>query len=134
MVHEQHRRPVGRARELGIEPGEAPCAQLAALLAGNHRVEADQPQRVVVERVMQELAVLRQVPVVGKGPAQRVALVVVAGNRMERHGERREDLAQQAAGRDRDGQRFHRSPLARPFAARARRSTTSSSSTCPNSR
>jgi hypothetical protein len=39
-----------------------------------------------------------------------------------------------AAGRDRDERLVLRSPVVRPFGARARRSITSSSSTCPNSR
>jgi len=71
VVHEQQRRALRRALELVFEPGEASRAQLAARLARDHGIEADQAQRIVFQHVMQELARLRQVRVVGKRPAQR---------------------------------------------------------------
>ncbi len=79
---------VGRSGCLGEatgEPGEAGGAKGAADLARKDGIEADQAERPVLDRVVEEFAGRRQIALVGEGVAQRVAMVVVAGDDVDRH-------------------------------------------------
>jgi hypothetical protein len=62
-------------------------------LARSQRVERDQAQRSALDHVLQELALL-QIAMIGEGRAQRRAQVVIAGDEMDRHRQRRQQIAQ----------------------------------------
>jgi hypothetical protein len=94
MVHEDHGRARGRFAEARVEPVKPLCAQPAARLPRHLGVQADETDRPQLDRVVQEAAVLRQVPAVGEGPGQRPARVVIARDHVERHGEAIHDRAQ----------------------------------------
>ena len=88
---------LGRAgRELGIEPVQTRVAERAVARAVNHGVERQQMQWTDPGRVLdRERAIggpdaLGQPRMVGKGSAQLVAVVVVAGHQVDRHRQRRE--------------------------------------------
>ena len=72
-----------------LQPVEPLGAQLAVALARHQRIERDQAHRPVLDRVLQE-AGSRQIGVIGEDLAHRIARIVVAGNQMDRHGERRQ--------------------------------------------
>ena len=80
VVHGDDGGAVGVLRQPVAQPVEAGLAEAAAGFAGDEGIEGEQAERQVVERVVQELAVARQVGVVGEGLAQGGALVVVAGH------------------------------------------------------
>ena len=84
---------VGRCAERAVEPGETLVAQLAAAVAGDVRIERDQPHRVILDRILQK-AVARQIAVAAERGAQQVAAVVIAGDDEDRHRERRQQPAQ----------------------------------------
>ncbi len=96
MVHEDHGRPIGRLLEARREPTQSLGAQQAADLAGHERVERDEPHRVALDDVLHEPATARQVRVIGEHGRERVAIVVVARNEVDRHRQRREQIAQPA--------------------------------------
>jgi hypothetical protein len=65
----------------------------AISLARHQGVERDQAHRQSLDRILQE-AGWRQVGVIGEDLAQHVARVMVAGDQMDRHGERRQQPSQ----------------------------------------
>ena len=67
------------------EPRFALWTDDAAVLAGDHRVETDEPHGKIIDDVVQEFGVLVQVPMtMAKGFAHHVAPVVIARN--DEHG------------------------------------------------
>src|SRR5579875_51386 len=93
MVHQQQARAPRRRRQRPLEPVQALPAQRAAGRAGDQGVERDNAQRPLLDRIVQK-ALARQIAVGGKGLAQRLAGVVVAGDDEDRHPERRQQRAQ----------------------------------------
>ena len=77
-----------------IEPAQPLLAQATAALAGDYGVERHQPERMVLDRIVEKPA-RRQIPIAGKGAAHCFALVVIAGDEVDRTGQRRQQLAQQ---------------------------------------
>src|SRR6185437_16826881 len=86
--------PIWRFREPAIEPFEPLRAEPAAAFAGDQRVEGDETDGMMLDRILQEAAP-RQQALVGEGVAHRVALVMIAGDDIDRTGERRQQLAEQ---------------------------------------
>jgi hypothetical protein len=84
-----------RGRECQREPLQALRAQLSAVLAGNDGIDGDDAQLVFFDRVLDERRKLVQIGVIGKCRAQRFAVVVIAGDQIHRHRQRRDDFAQQ---------------------------------------
>jgi len=64
-------------------------------LPGTTVVERDEAQRLVLDRVVQEFAIHRQVAVTAEHQPQVLAPVVVAGDEVHRHRKRLQDIAQQ---------------------------------------
>jgi hypothetical protein len=95
MVHEDERRPLRRGRELARQPVAALRADPAGHLARHQGVQADQTQRPRIVDVVAERGVARP-GLLGKGRAQRVARIVIAGDQPIRHREAIE-LARAAA-------------------------------------
>ena len=67
-----------------VEPAQAFRAQLAAALAGDDRIEADEAQRPALDGVVQEAVRPADSPCAANGRAHRLALVVVAGDGKDR--------------------------------------------------
>src|SRR5205814_438474 len=84
------RHAVRRGRQLLVEPGEAAGVELAATLAGPLAVQHDEPHRPKLDRVLNGRA--RRAGDV-EVTAERVAVVVIAGQRVHRHAEPREQFA-----------------------------------------
>jgi len=63
-------------------------------LSGNQRIERDDAQRPILDYVLHERRPLPEVGVLGKGAAQRAALIVVPRDQVHRHRQRREQLPQ----------------------------------------
>ena len=93
MMHEHHGRLSGRLRESCREPGDALFALCAACLPRHMGIEANEPHRPVIHHVVQE-ACARQVSVVRERTPHGFAIVMVAGNHVERRFQRHQDLAQ----------------------------------------
>ena len=84
----------------GFQPVEPVGAQFAVPLARHQRIECDQANRQSIDRVVQE-AVTRQIGMIGEDRAQGIARIVVAGNEMDRHGQRRQQLPEKCVFLDR---------------------------------
>lgn len=93
VMHEDERRSIGCLVEPRFEPREPLRAERATAFAGHHRVERDQSQRVAVDHVLHEFAIRKPVAV-GERLPERAALIVIAGNAVNRHRERSEQVAQ----------------------------------------
>ena len=52
VVHHDQGRPIGRAGERAVEPVEALGAQFTMVFARHQRVERDQPQRIILDRIL----------------------------------------------------------------------------------
>ena len=96
MVHEERRRAIGGLRQGSVEPLQAPAAQGPARRTGNCGVETDQSHGIALHRIVQELPVVGQVVVVEEGEAQILAIIVIAGNDVDRTLQRSDELPQQA--------------------------------------
>src|SRR6266545_7620266 len=119
VVHEDHRGPPRRFLEPRPEPGQALLAHQPAALPRHQGVEADEPHRILLEHVVQEASRSRQIVVVADLADERAAVVMIAGDEIDRHGKRRQQLAQvpvlvrvagidEVAGREHDvGARGH---------------------------
>ena len=94
MMHHDDRGSIGRLVEAVLEPRKALRVEGAPARAGDHRVERDEAHRPGVDRVLDERVRLAQVRMVGERVPQRVALVVIAGQQVDRHRQRREQVAQ----------------------------------------
>ena len=96
MVHENESRTAVTLGEPLAEPGLAPGADRPTVLSGLHRVQPDQPDRKVLDRIVQEVRRLAQI---GKfrrhHVAHRLAPVVVAGDDEDRHGQRGQHVGDQ---------------------------------------
>jgi hypothetical protein len=95
VMHEDDRRLLRRLFEPRGEPGELLTADLALGLAGDLRVERDEADGMILDRVAEPLA-CRPVAGIGEHLAHARAAVVVAGDEVDRHGQRGEFLAQDA--------------------------------------
>jgi hypothetical protein len=93
VVHREQGRDRRRQAQRVVEPSQPRRVQLAAPRATSRRVERDEPNRPRLDRVAQR-SLWREVAVVGKGVAQLVAIVMVAGDEKERHLQLTEELAQ----------------------------------------
>ena len=88
---------VGRPRRLGkprVEPGEPLGAEPAAALPGDQRVEGHQPHRPVLDGVLDEPAVARQVSMAIEHARKHHPVVMVARHEIDGHAKRLELLAQ----------------------------------------
>ncbi len=68
----------------------------AADLAGHERVERHEPHGIILDDVLHESTGAREVRMVGERGRERVAIVVVARDEVDRHGERRQQVVQAA--------------------------------------
>ena len=96
-MHEHDRRVAIAFRQCFRKPRFAFGADDPAVLPGNHRVECDEPHRIIVDDVLQEIGMLVQIPMaIAEAFAHHVAPVVVAGDHERGHRQRRKhcvDLA-----------------------------------------
>ena len=96
MVHEEGGGAVGGLGQGSVEPLQAPGAQGPARRTRNRGIEADQSHRIVLHGVVQELPVVGQIVMVGEGAAKIPAVVVIAGDDVDRTIQGSDELAQQA--------------------------------------
>ena len=94
VVHGDDHGPAFAGGQLQLQPLQAFLAQRALAVAGHHGVQRDQPQLADVHGVLDE-AFAAQPGVLGKGGAQRVAVIVVAGQQVDgKRAQRRQQAAQ----------------------------------------
>jgi len=72
VMHHHQRGHVGFVGQRAVEPVEPLAAEFAAALARDQRVEANEAQRIVVDRELEELPLGRQVAAAAKGIAHRL--------------------------------------------------------------
>jgi hypothetical protein len=96
VVHRDERRRVPVERVL--EPGAALLVEAPGRGAGQQRVAHEDAQVPAGHGVLDETVARRDARVVGERLAQGVAVVVVAGDGVHGHGERREQLADACVG------------------------------------
>src|SRR4029453_4047542 len=77
-----------------LEPAQTRLAEEPAGLAGDERVERDEPDRKILDDVLDESTVPRRVTMMGKRSDERVTVIVVAGNQVHGHRERCQQGAQ----------------------------------------
>jgi hypothetical protein len=94
VVHEENRGPLGRRRQCRREPCDPFCAEFATGLARHHRIEPDQAHGMVLDHVVQKIAGLPKILLVGKDRAQARSVIVIAGHEIDRHRQSRQELAQ----------------------------------------
>src|SRR5206468_11827389 len=94
MMHEDDGRAIGRPRQARRKPAQTLLAEQAADLARDERVEGDEPDWIVLDDVLDESTAPRQVPMVGERGDERVAIVMVPGNQVHGHRERRQQRPQ----------------------------------------
>ena len=92
VVHREDHRAVRRG-ELALDPADPLRADRAAGLALDLGVQVQDPDRAAVDRVVEELAGAGDAGVIRERVAQVLAPVVVAGDGVDRHLERLEELA-----------------------------------------
>jgi hypothetical protein len=89
MVHRKHRRSIRRACQLSIEPPQPVRVEFASILARSRAVQDYEPQRPEVHRILNRRSC-------GSGqiemPPERVTVVVVSGQDMDRRSELREQF------------------------------------------
>ena len=93
VVDEKNRRPVGFPGERLLQPGEPPRAEHAFPFSRGNRIECDQANRLVFDRVMKKITVPGQIREVVKRDTQRAMPVAIAGNQEQRRFQVSQDLA-----------------------------------------
>ena len=78
-----------------VQPLQSPGAQLATRFTGHRRVEHHQPHLEIVNGVLNEAVFAGQVRVVRKDASQRVRIVVIADDEIDRHAQRSKKLGEQ---------------------------------------
>jgi len=87
-VHEDQGRTRGRFLEPRREPTQTLRAEEAAHSPRIERVERDEPYRMALDHVVHEPPAAREIGVIGERGGERVAIVVVARDQIDRHRER----------------------------------------------
>src|SRR5262245_3503861 len=94
VMHEHQGRPTRLLGESCVEPVKTFGTELAAAFTGYERIKRNQPHRPILDYVVQEPPVARQVAMPVEGPNEVRAVIVVARNQIKGHGERRDDVTQ----------------------------------------
>ena len=95
MMYEKQRRPLCLFAQHAVQPGLAPLAKSSFPLPRRRRVDRYQAHRVVLDRVVQEVAIAGQLRMIAEGSPQGFLVIAIAGHEVERRVERRKQLAQQ---------------------------------------
>jgi hypothetical protein len=88
-------RPVRRRRQRRAQPFRPRLAKRAAMPPDLQRVEDDDPQRIILDRILDEVAGARMV---GKGAEKDLSIVVIAHRREDRKGQPGQPLAVAGVG------------------------------------
>src|SRR5215472_151555 len=87
VMHEHDGRPAGSVGELDVEPAKPLGAEPPSALAGDQRVERHETDRPVLDRVLDELPASLQIPVMLEHLREALAIVVIPGDQVHRHGQ-----------------------------------------------